>query len=742
MSEDKFDQYLTEKIWGMIPEIYRHEDGQGNHAGTLRAIVEVLAKQAATLRRSHDRLWEDQFIELCNQWSVPYIGELVATRLVSALDVRSRRTDVAKTIYYRRRAGTLKILEELISDMADWEGKVVEAYRRLSRSRHSIEPPSIRYKGRYTGTLPGGVPDLRTLHANELVNGPFSEFHHVPDARTPRCKLGVHNLERLVFYIYRLKAYSIRGVRPASISGTNGLGFRFDPSNRDVQLFMPRNRPQDPENNSSNNSDWGKWRSSFEWEIPAPMRCRLFNHSEFRILEEHIDQLEDGSLPVLTQTQADDLRRYRGIHFKSIRCFRDALDRLTTTDFLDTNRFLPIVALSLLEQTGKYQLYPNALTVSESNVEIDRENAVAACLCDMTVAPVDQRVVIDPERGRLLFIGNVPGNVEVDYHIGFPGPVGAGSWQRSHVEPIVPDVNHSNGVITGGQFNANGIDQINDSTSYLALPDVSDIINFTLVAANEQRPYLLTENDWLLDSGVQEAMIEIDGIWLGSENDAEIIVSDEFEEIKLSFCTIDPGGERTEISLNDLVPHVSIVIEGHVEKLIITSSITGSISVRNDGTLEELVVKDSIIQAPTVGDSALNLPDTKLNIKRSTIVGELIANCVYVEDSVLYGLADVANTQCGCFRYSAVFRNSRVPKPYESYFLDVNTFIFTSMRFGNQAYFQLNTTAPKEITHGAYNGSEMGVYNQLLNPMKFHSLRAKVEEFKPYSLLPVYVFQN
>ena len=94
----------------------------------LRALVEILATQAATLRRSDDRLWDDVFIDLCDDWAVPYLGDLVGTRLVSALDTRGRRVDVAKTIYYRRRKGTPRVLEELIGDITGWDGTVIESF--------------------------------------------------------------------------------------------------------------------------------------------------------------------------------------------------------------------------------------------------------------------------------------------------------------------------------------------------------------------------------------------------------------------------------------------------------------------------------------------------------------------------------------------------------------------------------------------------------------------------------------
>src|ERR1700727_1589311 len=103
MPNDQFEGYYTEKIWAMIPDIYRYRDGIAERPGVLRSLVEGLAVQAANIRRSQDKLWKDQFIETCDDWAVSYIGSLVATRLISDINTRGRRVDVAKTIYYRRR---------------------------------------------------------------------------------------------------------------------------------------------------------------------------------------------------------------------------------------------------------------------------------------------------------------------------------------------------------------------------------------------------------------------------------------------------------------------------------------------------------------------------------------------------------------------------------------------------------------------------------------------------------------
>src|SRR6185369_14677884 len=159
------------------------------------------------------QLWDDEFIDLCADWAVPYLGELVATRLVSALNLRARRVDVAKTIYYRRRKGTPRILEELVADITGWEGKLVEEFRRLGRLRHGLDPVPAPLAGRFTRTLPGGIADLRNTRGAELAGGPFDEFHHTPDFRRPRGRDGRYGIAKLAFHLYRLASTALDGVQ-------------------------------------------------------------------------------------------------------------------------------------------------------------------------------------------------------------------------------------------------------------------------------------------------------------------------------------------------------------------------------------------------------------------------------------------------------------------------------------------------------------------------------------------------
>ena len=95
---DHYEAYYSDKLWMLLPAIYRSLDTDAfNSNGPLREIVNRIGAQAAIIRRSIDRLWEDQSIESCDSWVIPYIGDLLATNLVADdLDARGQRLDVAK----------------------------------------------------------------------------------------------------------------------------------------------------------------------------------------------------------------------------------------------------------------------------------------------------------------------------------------------------------------------------------------------------------------------------------------------------------------------------------------------------------------------------------------------------------------------------------------------------------------------------------------------------------------------
>jgi len=132
-----------------------------------------------------DELGESWFIETCQDWVVPYLGDLIGYRPVheagepgdiNTLEGRLRnkilipRREVANTIRYRRRKGTLALLELLTNDVAGWPARVVESYKLLGWTQHLNH---LRPLQGHLRPLQGRTVDLRQGDALDLLDGPF-----------------------------------------------------------------------------------------------------------------------------------------------------------------------------------------------------------------------------------------------------------------------------------------------------------------------------------------------------------------------------------------------------------------------------------------------------------------------------------------------------------------------------------------------------------------------------------------
>ena len=64
----------ADTLLALLPAFYRERDGEN---GPLRALLGVIARQGALLEADIERLYDNAFIETCEDWVVPYIGDLL-----------------------------------------------------------------------------------------------------------------------------------------------------------------------------------------------------------------------------------------------------------------------------------------------------------------------------------------------------------------------------------------------------------------------------------------------------------------------------------------------------------------------------------------------------------------------------------------------------------------------------------------------------------------------------------------
>ena len=221
----------TQNLLNLLPAVHRIRDAE--QGGPLRELLEVIAGQLAVLDEDLEQLYDDQFIETCADWVVPYIGDLIGYRSLhhKVSSLGTPRAEVANTIGYRRRKGTVAMLEQLARDVTDWPAKVVEFFQLLATTQFMNH---VRLHNALT-------PDLRRWDQVESLDSPFDTLAHSVDTRRIATGDGRHNIPNIGIFLWRLGAHRL-GRSPAV--GLDAQRFLFSPLGNNTPLFTdPKTEP-------------------------------------------------------------------------------------------------------------------------------------------------------------------------------------------------------------------------------------------------------------------------------------------------------------------------------------------------------------------------------------------------------------------------------------------------------------------------------------------------------------------
>ena len=106
-------------LYARLPEIYRIRDAEQTPPDQLRAFLAAVEQAFGAVHENIEALYQDFFIDTCDDWVVPYIADLLGTTHLKG-DPRTLRADVADTIALRRRKGTLSAMERLAANLTGW----------------------------------------------------------------------------------------------------------------------------------------------------------------------------------------------------------------------------------------------------------------------------------------------------------------------------------------------------------------------------------------------------------------------------------------------------------------------------------------------------------------------------------------------------------------------------------------------------------------------------------------------
>lgn len=729
MSED-----LNLNLYELMPALYRIRDAEQGYP--LRAFLEIIGAQVGLLKQNIDDLWDDLFIETCADWVSPYIGDLVGNNPLHEVAQR-RRADVAKTIYYRRRKGTLPMLEELARDVTGWDAHAVAFFellgwtQHLNHQRYLMAPnPGYQLKGLNPNAVDRvGTVNLRNLDALDRLDGPFDIISHTVDVRPNAGDEGWHNIRNIGFFLWRLQQYPMSEIAPRRAQPPNSHGYHFSPLGNPAPLFT---RP------ALETDDAGL---AQEIHIAGPIRPLALHEDLERCRRQVVARqvvAEPGSTPV-SQYVGEGL---------SIRIVKDGED-------------IPPQAI-VCQDLSDWARPPSQVTYANP---ADPEHPIA----------IDIAAGIDPHLGRISFANGVrPTSLKVAFSYGFSADMGGGPYDRrdtltrpdAHTWHIA--VAKGSAVDTLGAAldiwasagKPDGVIEIADSGVYEAISiEPVDGRHLYIQAADRCRPIIRTllPNNYIvrITGAHTDASLTLNGLLLEGRG---IHVEGALGQLNLVHCTLIPGAKLDEAS-NPRYPAYRSVVAAEANtrlRVNIASSIVGSISMPEEAVA--LTIRDSIVDgldrfALTGPDHGFGPPTT---LERTTIFGVVHVKELALASEVIFSDPVVADRrQAGCVRLSYVPETSQTPRRYrcqpdlalegvpDSHRDIIRarlTPAFTSVHYGHPAYAQLSRTCALEIRTGAEDGSEMGAFNHLKQPQREANLRLRLQEYLPFGLEPGLIY--
>jgi hypothetical protein len=428
-------------LFERLPEIYRIKDAELIPPNQLRDYLALVEAAYGAIHENIEALYHDLFIETCDDWVIPYIGDLLGTSHLKG-ESWTLRADVADTIALRRRKGTIGAIELLAYDLTGWGVHCTELLENLVWNQHlNHQRPDDGGAPPYRDPNPavkrqtvirGGTVTLRDPAMLSLLDTPFDPFAHVADVRPPANGSVRYNLPNLAIFLWRLTAYRIRVSRPIPIDdAATGLGlvaplgvvrFNINPVHR---RYIDNNNQKDRE------------------------PVRLFNTHLVDLNERNrtgvdkldhahqppsISRIDETPGPIPTERLTSGAPAGAPEAYVSVETYNAVSPNLSALDLSDVG-----FQLHLPEAQFAGELFPLPPD-QPAKWKIRGENL---CKWEAGLNPplVTGEIAIDPVRGRLLIAaGTAPraaalvDKLLVTYTYGAVGPVGAHPVSRPAIE--------------------------------------------------------------------------------------------------------------------------------------------------------------------------------------------------------------------------------------------------------------------------------------------------------------------
>lgn len=711
---NKKDQ--ADRLYNLLPAIYRIRDADTQWQ--LQALLRVIAEQVSVVENDISQLYENWFIETCQDWVIPYIGDLVGYQQVhdagepgdvTTAEGRTRnnilipRRDVANTIYYRRRRGTLAVLEQLARDVGGWPyAYAVEFHKYLGVTQNSNFLHSER----------GRLIDIRDSQALFAIGSPFGREAHTVDVHraVSQHRQGHYNIPSVGLFIWRLNAYQVADTR-AHKNEDAETQFTFSILGNDTQLYTNPIARQDSDGvpqpvdelNFPNpislrafekrlNDYYGEGKSLAIWTIES-------SHKEYDREERHEHQIYH-----------EHEERHKGERYERQHGHHDEWQKhhgqQKYYEHREHRRHLPYTDVKVEDHSAQQPPPQGRRRFIEASC------IVPADLSDWHYRPRQGQVAVDTRLGRIAFPHkDAPERVYVSYYYAFSAEIGGGMYNRPILQPantqVVIRVNKKRDTLPSspsepvysslqkaleawqqwkkdhGQQPLQGVIEITDNDRYTLRMDIAleEKEQLYIRAANRTRPILhLIDKEEDEDEneereeptirGEYGSRFTLDGLLVYG---SPLRFEETIDAVHIRHCTLVPGRGID----SDCNPHYpddpSMLIYQKGMCVSIEHSIVGSLLVEQDEVHREplhINISDSILDATSEERNALSTSDNcfahaVLNIARSTVLGQMLVHAISTaENSIFRGYITVARRQYGCMRFCSIVPGSRTPRRY------------------------------------------------------------------------------
>lgn len=750
------------RLYELLPQIYRQRDAELGYP--LKGLLQVMAEQVEVVENDITQLYENWFIETCQPWAIPYIGDLIGYRPGLNLDRSDlagfeslstlTRREVANTIRYRRRKGSLALLEELAWTVTGWPARAVEFYRFLAQTQ------SVKF----VRLERGQTVDLRRGQVLRQLNTPFDELAHRVDVRRINSSYsqGRYNLPNLGLFVWRTRSYSLTQAPAYNLEDLASHFYTFSILGNDTPLYQSVSAAEPPLNGTN------------PGQLPGVITRQAFEADKSRFYG-----------------PGKSLHLWAGRNRSPI-----PVEAIVVTDLSDWGRYRPA--------RGQVAIDPQLGRILFHNREAPKQGLWVSYHYGFAADIGGGEYERPLEQPATPYYYYRVGAYEIHKTL----EAALSQWAKDEKE----------------ETRNYGLIEITDNQAYEpANINLAENQTLQLRAAQGTRPVIYqtdqTPNaaDALTVTLAAGSRFSLDGLLITGRGLRLQGPSPEDPEgqpwgqptpeptasplprwvtpaeICIRHTTLTPGWTLLPDCEPGFSNESSLILENiPAGRVKIECSILGSILVSQDEVMAEPIpihLSDSILDATRPEYDALSagwvstdedeppsfrLAHALFTSVASTIFGQIHTHAIdLAENTIFNNLVRVGRRQRGCIRFCYVPPGSRTPRRYhcqpdlveqavrEKYAGKMAKLIqegfaqkqqdkleqekklkleqealrvqpqFKNVRYGTPTYAQLAETCALEISRGASDESEMGVFHHLYNPQREANLRARLAEYVP-----------